>query len=77
MTTRVANDGRIAIPKPVREHVGIRTGSLIEFEMIEGGRIVLNKLGAKAPPSRFARIRGRATVKMMTGEILALTRGDV
>jgi len=35
-----------------------------------GGRV-----SARAPKSRFAKLRGRATVKMRTEEILALTRG--
>ena len=52
------------------------------FELTEAGEVVLRAVGrgggrrpARAPKSRFAKLRGRATVKMRTEEILALTRG--
>jgi antitoxin PrlF len=60
----------------VREYLGIEPGSTVEFEMAPDGRIVLVKQGAKPKPSRFARVRGTATVKMTTDEIVALVRGD-
>jgi antitoxin PrlF len=76
MGTRVTRKGQVTIPKRVREHLGIEPGSMVEFELGPDGRIVLVKAGAAPKPSRFEKVRGTATVKMTTDEIMALTRGD-
>ena len=60
----------------MRDHLGIEPGSIVEFDVADDGRIVMVKAGAEPEPSRFARIRGSATVKMTTDEIMALLRGD-
>jgi antitoxin PrlF len=74
--SRVTRKGQVTIPKRIREHLGIEPGSIVEFEVTADGRIVLVKAGAPPKPSRFAQIRGTATVKMTTDEIMALLRGD-
>jgi AbrB family looped-hinge helix DNA binding protein len=76
MGSRVTRKGQVTIPKRVREYLGIEPGSVVEFEVADDGRIVLIKQGANPEPSRFERIRGTATVKMTTEEIMALLRGD-
>lgn len=80
MAHTVTSKGQVTIPKLVRERLGIRAGSMVAFELTEGGEVVLRPVTAgrrRAPAvrSRFAKLRGRATVKMRTDEILALTRG--
>jgi antitoxin PrlF len=74
--SRVTRKGQITIPKRVREHLGIEPGSVVEFEVTEYGRIVLVKQGAEPAPSRFERIRGTATTKLTTDQLMALLRGD-
>lgn len=79
MAHQVTIKGQVTIPKRVREHLGIKPGSGVEFQVDERGEVVLRKAGrrARAPRrSRFAAIRGSATVRMSTEEILALTRGE-
>ena len=49
---------------------------MVEFDMTADGRIVLINQDATPKPSRFERIRGTATVKPTTDEIMGLTRGD-
>ena len=73
---RITSKGQVTIPKRVRDHLGIEPGSVVEFELAADGRIVLVKAGAAPKPSRFEQLRGTATVKMTTDEIMALTRGD-
>lgn len=76
LSAKVTSKGQITIPKAVREQLGIGPGSMVDFERIEDGRIVLAKVGKKARPSRFARLRGSAGKGMSTDEIMALTRGE-
>jgi AbrB family looped-hinge helix DNA binding protein len=77
MTLHLTSKGQVTVPKPVRDHLGIKPGSAVEFALADDGRVVLTKAkGKKKPPSRFARVRGTATGKMTTDEIMALTRGD-
>ena len=81
MAHTVTSKGQVTIPKQVRERLGIRAGSRVAFELTETGEVVLRPavIGRqRVTPgrSRMAKLRGRATVKMGTEEILALTRGQ-
>lgn len=75
MATTVTSKGQVTIPKRVRDLLGIRPGSRVEFERAPDGRIVLVKSG-KSRPSRFSRLRGSAGKGLSTDEIMALTRGE-
>jgi antitoxin PrlF len=75
MPTTVTSKGQVTIPKRVRDLMGIKPGSKIDFVRAPDGRIVLVKLGRK-PPSRFAKFRGSAGQGMTTDQIMALMRGD-
>lgn len=80
MAHRVTVKGQVTIPKRVRDHLGIKPGSGVEFDVGANGDVVVRKAGRSSkkarPRSGFAAIRGSATVKMRTEEILALTRGE-
>lgn len=78
MSTTVTAKGQVTIPKAVRDRLNIKPGSAVDFDLAPDGRVVLTKAGRRgaAPRSRFARIRGSATVQMTTDEIMGLMRGD-
>jgi antitoxin PrlF len=76
MGSRVTRKGQITIPKRVRDYLGIEPGSMVEFEPTPDGRILLLKQGARPEPSRFEKLRGTATTKLTTDEIMAMLRGD-
>jgi AbrB family looped-hinge helix DNA binding protein len=78
MTTTVTSKGQVTVPKNVREFLGVEPGSSIEFELRANGEVVMRAATASRRPlrSRFERLRGCATVKVSTDEILALTRGE-
>ncbi len=78
MSTQVTRKGQVTIPKRVRDRLNIKPGTSVDFELAADGRVVLVKIGRRpaAGRSAFARIRGAATVRMTTEEIMALTRGD-
>ena len=76
MSGRVTSKGQVTIPKRVRDALGISAGSAVEFELRPEGeavsyRCVAQSRGRAGSPT----LRGTATVKMSTREILALTRG--
>jgi AbrB family looped-hinge helix DNA binding protein len=77
MSSQLTSKGQVTIPKKVRDFLGIKPGSTIEFEPTPDGRVVIVNAGRKArKPSRFSALRGTATVKMTTRQIMALTRGE-
>ncbi len=77
MGTTVTSKGQVTIPKRVRDLLGIVPGSAVDFELTPTGEVVLRhgKHRARRPTRRFAQLRGVATVKMSTDQIMALTRG--
>jgi AbrB family looped-hinge helix DNA binding protein len=74
---RVTSKGQVTIPRDIRRRLGIGPQTEVEF-VVEGNNVVLRK--AKGAPSHGKRLvealRGRATVRMTTDEIMALTRGE-
>ncbi len=79
MAHQVTVKGQVTIPKRVREHLGIRPGSGVEFEVGPQGEVLLRKAGRPAkgdhPGSRFAALRGTRKTGMSTDEIMKLLRG--
>jgi antitoxin PrlF len=78
MATNLTSKGQVTVPKSVRDYLGLRPGAAVTFERLASGEVVLrpSKRRRKVRPSVFANLRGRATVRMSTEEILALTRGS-
>jgi len=74
---RVTSKGQVTIPVEVREKLGILPHTEVEFEL-QGNTARLVKVSPRGPSGRgakvVARLRGSATVRMSTDEILALMR---
>ena len=77
MATKLTTKGQVTIPKEVRDYLGLKAGAPVTFQRLDNGEIAIRaaKVSAKPRASKFARYRGRATVRMKTEDILALTRG--
>jgi AbrB family looped-hinge helix DNA binding protein len=77
MATTMISKDQVAVPKNVREFLGVGPGSAIEFELKPNGEVVIRAATTRrrAPRSQSARLRGCATVKLSADEMLALTRG--
>lgn len=75
MATTVTAKGQVTIPKPVRDMLGLKPGSKVEFRYADGN-IVIERADGKKPESRFAKWRGHAGPGMSTDEIMALLRGE-
>jgi AbrB family looped-hinge helix DNA binding protein len=72
---RFTTKGQVTIPQNIREKLGIFPATEIDF-IEEQGRVYLVKIMRKTKTKRFKKLRGVATVKMTTDQIMALTRGD-
>jgi AbrB family looped-hinge helix DNA binding protein len=76
MAATVTSKGQVTIPKPVRDLLGIKPGSIVDFQRAPDGQVILVKIGGKPRPSRFARLRGHAGKGLSTDAIMAMTRGE-
>ena len=73
---KVTTKGQVTIPQRIREKLGITPNTDVDF-IEEKGRVYLIKKSEQGGKTgRFHALRGIATVKMTTDEIMALTRGD-
>jgi AbrB family looped-hinge helix DNA binding protein len=76
---RITSKGQVTIPAEIREKAGLLPGTEVDFEMAgDSVRIVRAKAPkGETPGQRAVRLlRGSATAKMSTDEIMALTRGE-
>ena len=74
---RVTSKGQVRIPRNVRQRLGIFPQSEVEF-VVEGNTVILRTVtgGVSRGKKLIETLRGRATVRMTTDEIMALTRGE-
>ena len=72
---RLTTKGQVTIPQQIREQLGLLPHTEVEFE-IDGDAVRIRP--ARRSTSRgdalIARIRGTATGRLSTGQIMALTR---
>lgn len=72
---RVTTKGQVTIPQEIRRKLNITPASEVRFIVGEDDRVYIEKINPKKRwPSRFSKLRGSASVKMSTDEIMALTR---
>ena len=73
---RVTTKGQVTIPQHIREKLGILPATEIEFVEEKDRVYIVKKKGPDNKNNRFRKLRGVATVRMTTDEIMALTRKD-
>lgn len=74
---RITSKGQVTIPLEIRERFGLLPDTEVEFIARKNGVQIVKATNVQRPTRGQAlvqRLRGRATVKMSTDEILALTR---
>jgi antitoxin PrlF len=76
MATNVTSKGRVTIPKAVRDHLGLVSGSSVNFKRAAGRQCCDRESGCDDATSRFAKLVGSAGPGPSTDEITALLRGD-
>ncbi len=73
---RVTTKGQVTIPQHIREKLGITPATNIEFIEEKDRVYIVKKEGTRNRSSKFKKLRGVATVRMTTDEIMSLTRKD-
>ena len=70
---RVTTKGQVTIPRNIRELLGIKPETEVDFKE-DHGRFYIIKTDKLKTTKKFEKLRGIATAKMSTDEILSLTR---
>jgi AbrB family looped-hinge helix DNA binding protein len=73
---RVTTKGQVTIPLEIRKKLHIMPATEVDFVVGEDGRVYIVKRNNQPTSKRFSKLRGIASVKMTTEEIMALTRSD-
>ena len=74
---RITSKGQVTIPIEIREKLGFLPDTEVEFK-IKGNSVELVRAKGKEQQrgrKLISQMRGKATVRMSTDEIMALTRG--
>ena len=71
MKARVADRGQVTIPKRLRERLGVKPGTVLEFSE-EHGRLIAVKAGAIDPVSE---VYGSLGKRIHTDAVMAQLRG--
>jgi AbrB family looped-hinge helix DNA binding protein len=79
MSTTVTSKGQVTIPKRMRDAVGLKPGSKVEFEYRPGIGLTLKPLGKQRKTDyqrRLDKVRGTLKTGKTTDELMQLLRGD-
>lgn len=71
MKAVVAERGQVTIPKPIRDRLGIRPKTVLEFHE-DRGRVIAVKVGKQDP---VGRVMGTLNIPGGTGEVMRQLRG--
>jgi AbrB family looped-hinge helix DNA binding protein len=72
---RLTSKGQVTIPKRIRDQLGLKPGSEVEFEQAESGKVLLAPARTPRRASRFEALRGTLGPGLTGDELMALTRG--
>ncbi|GAP36546.1 hypothetical protein ISF6_2386 [Piscinibacter sakaiensis] len=82
MATTLTSKGQVTIPKRIRDTLGLRPGSAVEFSVNAAHEVVIHPPRAAeggpaaAARDRFDAVRGRADVPWRTDALMKLLRAD-
>lgn len=76
MNTKITTKGQVTVPKTIRDLLGLKPGSEVNFRYGPNQEVILERADGERPPSRFAKLRGHAGPGLTTDELMAMLRGD-
>jgi AbrB family looped-hinge helix DNA binding protein len=73
---RITAKGQVTIPQEIRHRLGLQPETEVEFDIV-GNMVRIRKVASRNGRGHgiVDRLRGRATTRLTTDQILALTRG--
>jgi AbrB family looped-hinge helix DNA binding protein len=71
---KLTSKGQVTIPKRMRDHLGLKPGSEIEFTINNQAEIVV-RTKEKRPKGRFDALVGTLDLGMTTDEFMRMIRG--
>ena len=81
---RITKKGQVTIPKPIRDHLGVKPGSEVDF-IYDGHEVRVVKASRKSAAEiarlkrlheTIERMRGTSTTGLTTEDIMRMTRGE-
>jgi AbrB family looped-hinge helix DNA binding protein len=72
---RITSKGQVTIPIEIREKTGLLPHTEVKFQVVKGKAYIERSEGSSRKTDVIGRMKGKATVKMTTDEIMHLTRG--
>ena len=73
MTSTISSKGQITVPKSVRDRLGLRAGTSVEFELVERG--VMLRKGRQGGARPVDLVRGILTRRVSTDRLIDEMRG--
>ena len=73
---KITSKGQVTIPLKVREKLGVGYNSEIDFIEKQGKVYIIKSTVKTTNKNRFQTLKGTASIKMTTDEILSLTREE-
>lgn len=76
---RITKKGQVTLPKAIRDHLGVREGDEVCFEIAPDGRVMVRRyLSDSARRQAIEKVRGSADANtdLTTDEYLRITRGE-
>lgn len=75
-TAQINGDGQVTIPADIREQLGLLPGTEVQLEVING-TLQLHKVSTvDRGEILIQQMRGKATSRLKTDEIMQITRAD-
>jgi AbrB family looped-hinge helix DNA binding protein len=74
---RINSKGQVTIPADLREKYGISEGDEVDVVEVGNTLTIVRREGSESRGKRLTRhMRGKASVKMSTDELMGLLRGE-
>ncbi|MDQ2633175.1 MAG: AbrB/MazE/SpoVT family DNA-binding domain-containing protein [Pseudomonadota bacterium] len=76
MSTKITTKGQVTIPKAIRDLLGLKPGSAVNFRHGPNREIILERADGQRPPSKFEKLLGHAGPGPSTDAMMMMLRGD-
>ncbi|NEP15090.1 MAG: AbrB/MazE/SpoVT family DNA-binding domain-containing protein [Symploca sp. SIO2C1] len=73
---KIDTDGKITIPPDIQNKLGLQPGTEIQLEVVGNTLQILKPQDSNRGRKIIAAIRGKATNRLITNDIMQLTRAD-